>query len=61
MDYQDQLVIGNAFNQAIQSVLSDYGNSYLDQHLDHQPALVSAIAQAILIQLDQSGYQIVRK
>lgn len=58
MDYQDQLAVGNAFNQAIQRVLTDYG---ITSYNYDQPALVSALAQAILIQLDQASYQIVRK
>lgn len=56
MDYQDQVAIGNVFNEAIQRVLADYGISYMDQ-----PGLVSALAQAILVTLDQANYQIVRK
>jgi hypothetical protein len=55
MNYQDQLAIGNAFNEAIHRVLADYGIAYYDQ-----PGMVSALAQAILVALDQANYQIVR-
>jgi hypothetical protein len=56
MNYQDQLAIGNAFNEAIHRVLADYGIAYYDQ-----PGMVSALAQAILTALDQANYQIVGK
>jgi hypothetical protein len=56
MDYFDQLAIGNSFNEAVQRVLTDYGVEYTDR-----PGMVSALAQAILIALDQANYEIVKK
>jgi hypothetical protein len=56
MDYFDQLAIGNSFNEAIQRVLTDYGVEY-----NERPGMVSALAQAILIALDQANYEIVKK
>lgn len=54
MDYQDQLAIGSTFNRAIERVLTEYG-------VPVGPYRSSAIAQAILVTLDQAGYKIVRK
>lgn len=54
MTYEDQLAIGGNLNAAIQMALSEYD-------LDQRPELVSAIAQAVLVQLDRAGYQITRK
>jgi hypothetical protein len=53
MDYQDMLAIGGNLNSAIQQTLREY-------QIDN-PDLIGALAQAVLIQLDQAGYKIVRK
>jgi hypothetical protein len=54
MTYEDQVAIGSNLNAAIQQTLREYG---VDQQ-DGQ--LLGALAQAILVQLDRAGYQIVR-
>jgi hypothetical protein len=53
MTYEDQLAIGANLNSAIEKTLVEYG-------VDN-PDLLGALAQAVLIQLDRAGYQIVRK
>lgn len=55
MDYQDQLAIGNIFNLTIDRVLKESGGT------GDLSSLVSAIAQAILVTLDQAGYKIEKK
>jgi hypothetical protein len=55
MTYEDQVAIGANLNSAIEQTLREYG---VDQQ-DGQ--LLGALAQAILVQLDRAGYQIVRK
>jgi hypothetical protein len=54
MKYEDMLAIGGNLNSAIQKTLREYD-------ITDQPELVGALAQAVLLQLDQAGYQIVRK
>jgi hypothetical protein len=53
MTYEDQLAIGANLNSAIEKTLVEYG-------VDN-PDLLGALAQAVLIQLDRAGYQIVKK
>lgn len=54
MNYEDMVGIGANLNSAIQKTLREYD-------ITDQPDLIGALAQAVLIQLDQAGYQIVRK
>jgi hypothetical protein len=54
LTYEDQVVIGTAINTAIERVLREY------QIYDH-PDLIGALAQAVLIQLNQTGYQITKQ
>jgi hypothetical protein len=55
MNYEDQVAIGSNLNAAIQQTLREY-------EIDAQDGqLIGALAQAILVQLDRAGYQIVRK
>jgi hypothetical protein len=53
MSYEEMVAIGGNINSAIQQTLREY-------QIDN-PDLLGALAQAILIQLDQAGYKIVRK
>lgn len=53
MNYEDMVGIGANINAAIERAL--HAQNIQD------PVLVGEIAQAILLQLDQAGYQIVRK
>lgn len=53
MNYQDQVAVGANINSAIERVLREYDVL--------SPDLLGALASAILVQLDQAGYQIVRK
>lgn len=54
LSYEDQIGIGANVNSAIQQAL--------DRHLGtYDPGLIAAIAQALLVQLDQAGYCIERK
>jgi hypothetical protein len=56
MTYEDQVAIGSNLNAAIEQTLMEYG--VLDQQ---EGQLVGALAQAVLVQLDRAGYQIVKK
>jgi hypothetical protein len=58
MAYEDQVAIGSNLNAAIQQTLREY--NVLDQH-QQGGELIGALAQAILVQLDRAGYQIVKK
>jgi hypothetical protein len=54
MGYEDMVAIGGNLNTAIERVL--------EQQLGEiNPQLVAALAQGILVQLDQAGYKIERK
>jgi hypothetical protein len=53
LTYEEMLAIGGNLNSAIQQTLREY-------QIDN-PDLIGALAQAILVQLDQAGYKIVRK
>jgi hypothetical protein len=54
MAYEDMGAIGGNLNAAIERTL--------EQQLgEANPQLIAALAQAVLVQLDQAGYQIVRK
>jgi hypothetical protein len=56
MDYQEQVAIGANVNAGIQKGLdAQIGAGQYD------PGLIAAVAQALLIQLDQAGLGIVRK
>jgi hypothetical protein len=59
MTYEDQVAIGANLNEAIERVLTGFGIPQLYGPTWTQ--LISAIAQSVLVQLDQSGYQIVKK
>lgn len=58
MNYEDQVAIGSNLNAAIQQTLREYQVEV--EGLD-SGQLIGALAQAVLIQLDRAGYQIVRK
>jgi hypothetical protein len=58
MNYEDQVAIGTNLNAAIQQTLREYQVEV--EGLDGGQ-LVGALAQAVLVQLDRAGYQIVRK
>jgi hypothetical protein len=60
MNYEDQVAIGTNLNAAIQQTLREYrvGEAGIDIQ---DGELVGALAQAVLVQLDRAGYQIVRK
>jgi hypothetical protein len=59
MNYEDQVAIGANLNEAIERVLTGFGIPQLYGPTWTQ--LISAIAQSVLVQLDQAGYQIVKK
>jgi hypothetical protein len=59
MTYDDQVAIGASLNEAVERVLTGFGIPELYGPTWTQ--LISAIAQSVLVKLDESGYQIVKK
>lgn len=64
MTYEDQVAIGSNLNDAISRALTEQLGPGYDRRSDliaDAGSLIGAIAQAVLVQLDQAGYQITRK
>lgn len=63
MDYQDQVAIGANLNEAIARALQGRMPIRALQSWMPipNPQVISDVAQAVLVQLDRAGYQIVRK
>jgi hypothetical protein len=59
MTYDDLVAIGASLNEAVERVLTGFGIPEL--YGPTWTRLISAIAQSVLVQLDESGYQIVKK
>jgi hypothetical protein len=57
--YDDQVAIGASLNEAVERVLTGFGIPELYGPTWTQ--LITAIAQSVLVQLDETGYQIVKK
>lgn len=55
MNYEEMVAIGSNLNSAIEQTLREYEIDVRDGQL------VGALAQAVLVQLDRAGYQIVHK
>jgi hypothetical protein len=64
MTYEDEVAIGGCISSAIQQTLSQ--NWVTDEDRERNFAngsspLIGSLAQAVLLKIDQAGYQIVKK
>jgi hypothetical protein len=64
MTYEDEVAIGGCITSAIQQTLSQ--NWVTDEDRERNFAngsspLIGSLAQAVLLKIDQAGYQIVKK
>jgi hypothetical protein len=64
MTYEDQVAIGSNLNDAISRALTEQLGPEYDRRSDliaDAGSLIAAIAQAVLVQLDQANYKIEKK
>jgi hypothetical protein len=60
MTYEDQVGIGANVNSALSRVCREFGLTESSKQFD-VPGFIGEAGQALLVQLDQAGYQIVPK